>query len=72
MPCEKCNSLNRQPSETHPHIDLELDRITTFRGSGFRKCESENYRCRSCGQRFTRDMDKKDHGAIWEFDNTQQ
>jgi len=67
MPCDKCNSLNKQLSHSQPHSDLEFTGSSTYSGSGFRRVNLESYSCRVCSQHFARDMDDKDHGACWEF-----
>ena len=62
--CANCEKLDRSKSSVEPHADLVL--LGTHDYHAGHRAYVERYRCQTCATPWTRDMDKRDSGAIWE------
>lgn len=65
--CTSCERLEGALSrEVEPHTDLEETGATKHRAAGLAVGQVARYRCKACGTRWSRDMDRKDEFARWE------
>ena len=68
-PCEPCVALNKQLSKTEPHAALKKTDERQWKASGMAVGVSEFYTCKTCGQKWDRDCDRKDDKARWDMKN---
>jgi hypothetical protein len=65
--CTNCERLDGALSrDAEPHSDLEQVKATKYRAGGLALGQAVRYRCKACGTRWSRDMDRKDELARWE------
>lgn len=62
--CPACEKLEGAKSSTEPHADLLL--LETKPSLAGHNGYSERYRCSVCATPWTRDIYKRDTGALWE------
>jgi hypothetical protein len=68
--CNDCNALDKAKSIIEPHGNLNFLRSVTYKSDGMRNAHRLLYRCKDCATPWSRDMDSRDAGAIWEIDTS--